>query len=89
MVLEYLSLLPNITDYLLHLDVVNSLTNWTISVSDVYFEFTEFQWHIFKLFSAILCVIAGLIVVYWCKYGEVISERFIRPSKFNHHLLLG
>lgn len=79
---EYLSYLTNITDYLLSLDF-SSWSNWTaFSLSEVPFEFSEFQFGLLKLFSAILCVITALIVVFWLKYGEVISERFIRPSKF-------
>lgn len=70
MFLDQLSLLPNVTDYLLRLDLYA-----------IDFEFTEFQNLLLKLFTAVLCVIAALIVVYWCKYGEVISERFIRPSE--------
>lgn len=77
MIFEYLPQLSNLTDYLL------DLNPWTaVDWSEVQFEFTEFQGHILKLFSAILCVIVALIVVYWIKYGEVISERFIRPSKY-------
>lgn len=70
--------LSNLTE-LFNLD----FNSWkAIDWSEVHFEFTEFQGHILKLFSAIFCVITTLIVVFWIKYGEVISERFIRPSEY-------
>lgn len=74
MIFEYLPDLSNLTDYLLHFDV-HSL--------DLHLDlnFTEFQLNLLKLFSAIICVILALIGVFWLRYGEVISERFIRPSK--------
>lgn len=71
MLFEYLPNLLNITDYV-------DLTAWTGEIAWKC-EFTEFQLYILRLFSAVLCVVVALIVVYWCKYGEVISERFIRP----------
>lgn len=86
MIFEHLPNLANLSDYLLNFDLY-SWTNWS---ADDYlpdwefeFEFTPFQLHIFKVFSAILCVIVALIVVFWLRYGEVISERFIRPSEYN------
>lgn len=82
MILEYLPHLPNLTDYLLNFDLF-SLTNWTaLNITEWnHLEFTPFQFDILKLFSAIFCIITALIVVFWIKYGEVISERFIQPSK--------
>lgn len=82
MIFEYLPNLTNLADYWLNLDLY-SLTNLTaISFSDVPFEFTEFQFHILRLFAAAFVLITFLIAVYWKKYGEVISERFIRPSEY-------
>lgn len=81
MFLDHLPTLTNITDYWLNFDF-DFFSNWTaISFSDVPFEFTQFQFHILKLFTAAFVLITSLIFVYWMKYGEVISERFIRPSK--------
>ena len=72
---EYLPSLSNFSDYVLSLDFA-SLSDWTPRL-----EFSPFQLDILKLFSAFLCVISALIVFFWLRYGDVISERFIRPSE--------
>lgn len=83
MIFEYLPNLANLTDYLLNFDLSSLTNNWTsLNFTDWNkLEFTPFQFDILKLFSAIFCIITALIVVFWIKYGEVISERFIQPSK--------
>lgn len=85
MIFEYLSQLPSLSNLSFN-HTLTRLVDWAagIAVFSDYteFKFTEFQLHLLKLFTAILCVITCLIVYYWCKYGEVISERFIRPSKW-------
>lgn len=50
-------------------------------------DFTEFQIEILKTFSVILAIVSLLIVYYWNKYGDVITERFIRPSMMTHFII--
>lgn len=89
MIFEYLPNLANYTDYLPDVDL-SKWTNWlVVDVSEWRFEFTPFQLHIFQLFVAILCVVVALIVVFWLRYGEVISERFIRPSEYKNVTTFG
>ena len=44
--------------------------------------FSELQKFLLKLFFIVLLVNLVLIKIYWRKYGKIITERFIRPSKY-------
>lgn len=44
-------------------------------------EFTELQTILLTIFLVILSINLALIGFYWSKYGGVITDRFIRPSK--------
>lgn len=43
-------------------------------------EFTELQFTLLKIIISIFFLNIFLILVYWRKYGEIITDRFIRPS---------
>lgn len=45
-------------------------------------HFTELQTILLTIFLVILFINLALIGFYWQKYGGVITDRFIRPSKF-------
>lgn len=46
------------------------------------FVFTEFQLLIFYTFLFILILNICLIFYLWYKYGDEITDRFVRPSKY-------
>lgn len=45
-------------------------------------DFTELQTTLLAVFVSIIVVNLSLIGYFWSKYGGVITDRFIRPSKF-------
>lgn len=47
----------------------------------VQLEFSELQTSLLTVFLLIIAVNVLLIAFYWSKYGGVITDRFIRPSK--------
>lgn len=47
----------------------------------VQLEFSELQTSLLTVFVLIIVVNVLLIAFYWSKYGGVITDRFIRPSK--------
>jgi hypothetical protein len=47
-------------------------------------DFSDFQRNIARTFCLILIINTCLIVFYWNKYGDIITDRFIRPSKCSH-----
>lgn len=49
--------------------------------SPIHFEFTELQTTLLIVFLVVIGVNVLLIGYYWSKYGGVITDRFIRPSK--------
>lgn len=44
-------------------------------------EFTEFQLILLYSFLAVNLITVILIIYYWNKYGEIITARFVLPSK--------
>lgn len=50
-------------------------------------EFTDLQLVLLTIFLVIIFVNLLLIGFYWNKYGGVITDRFIRPSKLHWHWL--
>lgn len=49
--------------------------------SPIHFEFTDLQTTLLIVFLVVIGVNVILIGYYWSKYGGVITDRFIRPSK--------
>lgn len=45
-------------------------------------EFTDLQIVLLCIFLSIISVNIVLIAYYWSKYGDVITDRFIRPSEY-------
>ncbi|XP_050072749.1 uncharacterized protein LOC126560844 [Anopheles maculipalpis] len=43
-------------------------------------DFTDFQLFLLQIFSTILLGLVVLLALSWCKYGNRITNRFIRPS---------
>lgn len=43
-------------------------------------DFTDFQLFLLHIFSSILLALVVCIALAWCKYGNRITNRFIRPS---------
>uniref|UniRef100_A0A182YLV9 Uncharacterized protein n=1 Tax=Anopheles stephensi TaxID=30069 RepID=A0A182YLV9_ANOST len=43
-------------------------------------DFTDFQLFLLQIFSSILLALVVCIALAWCKYGNRITNRFIRPS---------
>lgn len=65
-------------------DAIQSIGNIGETVSAVVFcpiHFTELQTILLTVFLVIFSINLALIGVYWQKYGGVITDRFIRPSK--------
>lgn len=63
---------------------VESVGNLCETVSAIVFcpiHFTELQTILLTVFLVIFSINLALIGVYWQKYGGVITDRFIRPSK--------
>lgn len=44
-------------------------------------EFTALQWTLFKVLLILLLTTVLLIAYAWRIYGEVITDKFVRPSK--------
>lgn len=44
-------------------------------------EFTALQWTLFKVLLLLLLATVLLIAYSWRIYGEVITDKFVRPSK--------
>lgn len=44
-------------------------------------EFTTLQWTLFKVLLILLLTTVLLIAYAWRVYGEVITDKFVRPSK--------
>lgn len=45
-------------------------------------SFTALQWTLFKVLLLLLLATVLLIAYAWRVYGEVITDKFVRPSKF-------
>lgn len=45
-------------------------------------EFTPLQWTLFKVISLLLLLTLLLIGYSWKVYGKVITDKFVRPSKY-------
>ncbi|XP_055379917.1 uncharacterized protein LOC129611031 [Condylostylus longicornis] len=43
-------------------------------------QFSEFQFVLLKIISFLLLIICVLNLVFWRRYGEVITEKFIKQS---------
>lgn len=66
-------------------DFVQSIGNISENVSAYALcpiHFTELQTILLTIFLVILSINLALIGFYWQKYGGVITDRFIRPSKY-------
>lgn len=64
--------------------VFESIGNLSETVSGIVFcpiHFTELQTILLTVFLVLFSINLALIGVYWQKYGGVITDRFIRPSK--------
>lgn len=49
--------------------------------------FTDVQTILFSVILVILSINLLLIGIYWKKYGGVITDRFIRPSKYDSFII--
>lgn len=71
-----------------YLELYNKLYHYSKDILEIVSEnlsspitFTELQIFLLEIFLIIIAINLVLIGYYWNKYGGVITDRFIRPSK--------